>query len=135
MARKGDGLYLRGSTWYLDCRIDGQRHVVRLGKGITHTVAGELANVKRAAILKGEAGIGQKKKDLLFTEAQTKFEAWAEHEKKPHTIRSYKECLRRLAESFSGNASAKFPPSRSKSIGRSGLPLGRECGRIGNWPC
>ena len=62
MARKGDGLYLRGSTWYLDCRIDGARHVVKLGKGISRTVAGELATVKRAAILKGEAGIGKKRK-------------------------------------------------------------------------
>jgi hypothetical protein len=30
--RKGDGLYLRGRTWILDCRIDGTRHVVKLGK-------------------------------------------------------------------------------------------------------
>ena len=55
MARRGDGLYLRGNTWYLDCRIDGTRHVVKLGKNIKRTVAGELADVKRAAILKGEA--------------------------------------------------------------------------------
>ena len=59
MARKGDGLYLRGSVWYLDCRIDGQRHVVKLGKGIRRTVAAELASVKRAAILKGQPPPGQ----------------------------------------------------------------------------
>ncbi len=35
MARRGDGLYLRGNTWYLDCRLNGARYVVRLGKGIT----------------------------------------------------------------------------------------------------
>jgi hypothetical protein len=23
MARHGDGLYLRGQTWYLDCRLNG----------------------------------------------------------------------------------------------------------------
>ena len=28
----GDGLYLRGNTWYLDCRIDGSRYVIKLGK-------------------------------------------------------------------------------------------------------
>jgi hypothetical protein len=69
MARHGDGLYLRGQTWYLDCRINGARHVIKLGKNIKRTVAGELANVKRAAILKGEAGIGRKKKDLSFKDA------------------------------------------------------------------
>ncbi len=60
MAIKGDGLYLRGKTWYLDCRLNGARHVVRLGKGITRSVAGEIATVQRGAILKGEAGIGRK---------------------------------------------------------------------------
>ena len=89
MARKGNGLYLRGSVWYLDCRINGHRHVVKLGKNISHTVAGELANVKRVAILKGEAGIGRKKKDLPFKEAREKFKAWAEANKIPNTIITY----------------------------------------------
>ena len=100
MARKGDGLYLRGSMWYLDCRIDGHRHVVKLGKGIKRTVASELAHVTRAAILKGEAGIGRKKKDLTFKDARQKFEAWADANKKPGTAKQYKACLRFLAESF-----------------------------------
>jgi hypothetical protein len=54
-----DGLYQRGKykTWHLDCRINGVRHVVKLGKNITRTVASEIANVKRDGILKGEAGI------------------------------------------------------------------------------
>jgi len=34
MARRGDGLYLRGKTWYLDFRHDGTRHAVRLGKAL-----------------------------------------------------------------------------------------------------
>ena len=37
---------------------DGRRHYLRLGKDINRTVAGELARVQRAAVLKGEAGIG-----------------------------------------------------------------------------
>ncbi len=48
MARRGDGIYLRGRTWWLDFRHDGRRYVVRLGKQINRTVAGELAQVKRA---------------------------------------------------------------------------------------
>jgi hypothetical protein len=40
MARRGDGIFLRGRTWWLDFRHDGQRHVVRIGKGINRTVAG-----------------------------------------------------------------------------------------------
>jgi hypothetical protein len=43
MARRGDGIYLRGRTWWLDFMHDGKRHVVRLGKNISRTVAGELA--------------------------------------------------------------------------------------------
>src|SRR5262245_41875800 len=53
MARRGDGIYQRGKTWWLDFRHDGQRHVARLGKGINRTVAGELARVKRAARRRG----------------------------------------------------------------------------------
>ena len=102
--RKGEGLYQRGGkhgTWWLDCRINGTRHVVRLGKGISRSAAGELASVKRAAFLKGELGI-RKRKDVTFDEGRKKFEAWADANKKPGTARAYKECLRRLAESFSG---------------------------------
>ena len=70
MARRGDGIYQRGSTWWLDCRINGQRHALRIGKGISRTVAGEIARVKRAAILKGEAGIGGRKRaDLPIEKA------------------------------------------------------------------
>jgi hypothetical protein len=102
MARHGDGLYLRGTTWYLDCRINGMRHVIRLGKNISRSVAKEIAQVKRGAILKGEAGIGKKARDLSFDDARKKFELWAMVSKKTGTVMDYKECLRRLAESFSG---------------------------------
>ncbi len=110
MARRGDGLYLRGTVWYLDCRVNGTRHAVRLGKSISRSVAGELASVKRAAILKGEAGIGRKRKDLPFDQARQHFEKWAEANKKPRTVKSYKECLRRLAETFSGNRLGAISP-------------------------
>ena len=110
MARKGGGLYLRGRMWYLDCRIAGARHVVRLGKGISRTVAGEIASVKRAAILKGESGIGKKKRDLSFDEARTRFEAWALANKKPSTAKQYTECLRQLSESFSGKRLSELSP-------------------------
>jgi len=110
MARRGDGLYLRGNTWYLDCRLNGARYVVRLGKGITRSVASEIATVKRGAILKGEAGIGRKRKDLPFDQARQHFEKWAEASKKPETAKSYKECLRRLAETFSGKRLGEISP-------------------------
>ena len=110
MARRGDGLFLRGKTWILDCRIDGTRHVMKLGKGISRTVAAELANVKRSGILRGELGIGKKKKDLSFDEARKRFEAWAMASKKASTARAYKECLRRLTESFSGARLSAISP-------------------------
>ena len=70
MARRGDALYLRGKTCYLDCNINGTRHQNRLGKSISRSVALELAQVQRGAILKGEAGIGRKPKDITFDEAR-----------------------------------------------------------------
>jgi integrase-like protein/endosialidase-like protein len=88
MARRGDGILLRGRTFWLDCRINGQRHTVRLGKGITPSAAREIAQVKRSAILRDEVGIGRKKKDWLFDEAVTEFLAWAKAEKRPNTARA-----------------------------------------------
>lgn len=70
----------------------------------------ELAQIERTAILKGEAGIGKKAKDLSFDDARKKFEAWAETNKKPGTTKTYKECLRRLAESFSGKSLSQLSP-------------------------
>ena len=102
MARTGDALYLRGKTWYLVATINGVRHQQRLGQGITRNVALQLAQVQRGAILKGEAGIGKKAKDVSFDEASKKFEAWATASKKSATARNYRDCLRALAKSFSG---------------------------------
>ena len=100
MARKGDGLYLRGKVWYLDAHTNGHRHVVRLGKGIIRTVTGELANVKRAAIPKGEAGIGEKRKDCTFDKAKESFVDWMLANKRPRTQRVYRQALERLSQSF-----------------------------------
>jgi integrase len=102
MARRGDGIYLRGRTWWLDFRHDGRRHVARLGKDINRTVAGELARVQRAAVLKGEAGIGRKRADISFDRAKGEFLAWAAANKRPRTVRTYRQCLEALAQSFDG---------------------------------
>jgi integrase len=110
MARRGDALDLRGKTWYLDCRINGIRHQVRLGKGISRSVALELAQVQRGAILKGEAGIGKKRKDLSFDDARKKFEAWVKAEKRETTLRGYRQCLDRLAETFGGKRLSDLTP-------------------------
>jgi hypothetical protein len=47
MARRGDGIYARGGTWYLDFQHHGARYQVRLGKGIRRSVAKDLATAKR----------------------------------------------------------------------------------------
>ena len=101
MARKHEGLYRRSQTWWLDCRIDGRRYVKKLGKNISRSVAGELADVQRAMILKGEAGIGKKRKDVPFTKAKEAFLDWATTNKRPRTVRVYRQQLERLAVSFS----------------------------------
>ena len=93
--RKGDAIYRRGNTWWLDTVIRGKRHFRCLGKNISRTVAKELAQVERSRILKGEAGIGQKKmrKDLTFDKAVEVFLDWAVTNRRPRTASFYKECL------------------------------------------
>jgi len=86
MARHGDGIYQRGKTWWLDFTQRGERHVARLGKNISRTVAGELARVERAGVLKGEAGIGKTaRKDIVFDKAAEQFSEWAKTNKRPKT--------------------------------------------------
>ena len=110
MARRGDALYLRGRTWWLDFTHQGIRHALRLGASISRSVAKELASVNRASILRGEHGIGKKKRDVPFDEARKRFEAWAVANKKPGTAQAYKECMRRLSESFSGKRLSDVSP-------------------------
>lgn len=111
MARRGDGIYLRGKTWYLDFVHQGARHAVRLGKGINRTVAREIAQVQRAAILKGEAGIGgPRRKDLAFEKAAEEFLAQTKAEKRPRTASRYAECITQLKRSFAGKRLGEIHP-------------------------
>lgn len=102
MARRGDGIYLRGRTWMLDFRHEGQRYQVRLGRNISRTAARELAQIKRAAILKGEAGIGKKPKDIVFNQAAELFLQWTEANRKPKTLKCYGEFVGQLLKFFGG---------------------------------
>src|SRR5918996_4336826 len=102
MARRGDGIYLRGKTWWLDFLHEGKRHVVRIGKGINRTAAGESARVQRARILKGEVGIGRKRADVTFDQAKAEFLKWTDADKRPRTARTYRQCLEALERSFTG---------------------------------
>lgn len=110
MARRGDAIYLRGKTWYLDFMHQGKRYCVRLGKNINRTAAWELSQVRRAAILKGEAGIGQRRKDLSFEKAKEEFLRWAEANKRPKTLRSYRQCLESLKRSFGDKRLGEIHP-------------------------
>lgn len=102
MARKGDGLYQRGSVWYLDFYHQGERHTFKIGRKIKRSVAAEIAGVKRAEILKGEAGIGHKRKDILFEKAAEEFLAWTKTNKKARTLKDYRQCIEHLKSSFAG---------------------------------
>jgi hypothetical protein len=89
MARNGDGIQLRGETYWLDFRWKGQRHQKRLGKNINITLARQLASVERAATMKAEAGIEKKFKDMLFEDAADEFLAWAPGNMRPGTVKFY----------------------------------------------
>jgi len=102
MTRHGEGLYLRGKSWYLDCRINGVRVQERLGKGISRSSAKEIATARRTEFLRGEAGIGKKLKDCTFEKAKIEFLKHTQIDKRPRTYQSYRECLMRLEQSFAG---------------------------------
>ena len=110
MARQGDGIYLRGSTWWLDFRHHGQRYQKRLGSGIKKTVAKELALTIRSAVLKGEAGIGRKKKDIAFDKATELFLDWTEANRKPKTLKCYGEFVSQLLKFFGGKKLSGIHP-------------------------
>ena len=110
LARRHDGIYIRGKTWWLDFRHDGKRHIVRLGKGINKTVAHELAGIKRGDILKGEAGISHKRANLSFDKAAEDFLTWAKANKRPKTITSYGYCIGQLKRSFGGKTLGQIQP-------------------------
>lgn len=76
--------HVRGKTSWLDFVHERRRHQVRRGKHISKTVARELATVHRAKVLKGEDGIGRRKrKHILFDRASTEFLNWAEANHRP----------------------------------------------------
>jgi integrase len=110
MPRRGDAIFLRGKTWWLDFTHQHKRHQVRLGSNINRTVARELAAVQRAAILRGEAGIGRKPKDMPFEKAAEEFLKWAEVNKRPNTLLSYQRSVNRLQESFGGRSLGEISP-------------------------
>lgn len=97
-----DGIYQRNRSWYWESWINGQRFRRFIGRNISKKVAREIAVRIRAEIVSGNFGFGKKVKHITFDEARDKFEAWAEANKKPQSVRSYKEALRQLAASFSG---------------------------------
>jgi integrase len=109
------GLYLRKGkrkdTWILDFLHEGIRHKVRIGSHLSESAAAEIAMVKKTAILKGEAGIGGKKrKDISFEDARKLFEEWAAANKRPGTAKFYGYCLAALSRSFKGKKLSEIVP-------------------------
>ena len=80
--------------------------------------------MKRAAILKGEAGIGRKRKDVLFDKAAEEFLRWAEANKRPKTARCYGEFLRPLLASFAGKRLSELHPFLIEKHRRARLEAG-----------
>lgn len=128
MARRGDGIYERGPlNWWLDIMVNGVRYQKHLGKSISRRVALDLSRIQRAAILKGEAGINKKAKDLTFREARRKFEGWVEEEKRPTTLRGYRQGLDHLERAFGEKRLSDITPwtlEQYKRVRAGGTELG-----------
>lgn len=110
MPRHGYGIKKRGPSWFLDFEHQGTHYRRKLGRHISRTLAVQLSLKYRAEILSGNVGYGLKAKDCSFDTARERFEEWAVKEKRPNTVRSYRECLRRLADSFSGTMLSQISP-------------------------
>jgi integrase len=110
MARKGDGIYLRKNTWWLDAIINGRRYQTPLGKNIGRATAAEIATAKRAGILKGEVGIARKKKDLRFEEGARIFLDWAKTHKGARTHSDYETCIGKLRDYFGDKMLSQISP-------------------------
>ena len=75
---------------------------MRSGSG--PTVAKELASVKRSGILKGEAWIGKKRKDVSFEKASELFLQWATTNTRPTTVRVYRQHMQQLSGTFANKS-------------------------------
>lgn len=109
MGRTGNGLYRRGRTIYWESWIDGKRYRRRIGD-VPWKIALDISRKMRIEIIEGNYGYGRRTKDLSFDEARQAFERWAEANKRPLSVRSYKEALRRLSETFTGKLLSEISP-------------------------
>ncbi len=110
MGRKGDGLYKRGKAWWVEFRHQGTRYQFSLGRNIPRGVAAEIAIAKRSAVLRGDAGIGRKRADIVFEDARQIFLEWVKANKRPKTHRSYSQCLGQLEKSLGGKKLSQIHP-------------------------
>jgi integrase len=102
--RRGGGYYLKGRTWKLDCWIHGRRYQETLARDVPESVAAELAQQRRVAIIRGEAGLVRTPPaDPTWAEAVAAFRARVFPTLKPNTQRDYALCLAQLDRRFAGD--------------------------------
>jgi len=104
MARSGDAIQKRCGTWWLDFTHKGERHRIRIGANIKRTAAREIAEQYRAAILRGEAGVGaakQKPADMTYKAAAEEF-LEAKGYVEDNTLRSYRQHIEAMGCIFDG---------------------------------
>jgi integrase len=94
---------------YWESWINGTRYRRRIGD-VPWKIALDISRKMRIEILEGNFNYGRKTKDISFDDAAAKLLAWAIANKKPNSIRSYTEIVRRLAPSFSGKMLSEISP-------------------------
>jgi integrase len=107
----------RGRRWRDEAQCSHEEShqaplAVRIGRGITRSVAREIALVKRAATLKGEAGIGSKgpRRDPKWEAARDRFVEWLRTNRRPTTVEGYTNCLHHLTQSFASKRLSQIDP-------------------------
>src|SRR5438874_2344698 len=97
--RRGDAVHQRGPSWFLDCEIRGVHYHRKLGKGITRSVAGELAVLKNLfnrcrewKLFEGENPV----KTVKLTKEPRQRLRFLEHEEEDRLLTECAEPLRTL---------------------------------------
>lgn len=134
MARRGEAIHKRGPSWFLDCEINGVHYHKKLDKGISRSVALELAQVERAAILKGKLELARNRR----TSALTTLERRSEPGRKPIRSVGPRVPMRNVCAGWrspsAASVSASYLHSPSRSTSNSAFRLEPAYGRTASWP-
>ncbi|RMH36220.1 MAG: hypothetical protein D6690_07125 [Nitrospirae bacterium] len=104
MPRSGSYLHRNRTVRYSDFRQGGKRHIVKIGRRLSRSVAADVARARRSSIVRAESEI-KTLRYPFFEDACREFMRWAAANWKPRAFISYRACIQRHLAFFHGNQS------------------------------